>query len=240
MSESLPGKLPLPPVVEDVQETLRELDRRRDLDVNRLASDAKWGWWSDIESGASPLQAITDQLDMVAPTYADFFITETPEGFPPEDIRKEWVGLVVPVRCETSETVDVYAREAYEVLRNQRPKAFEWFREYYIEDGRRCERALSAGQRVTRKLATAPLYNNVLMKKHFPDIAALPPELEDHYYLVREYEGEARLSQGHKAFPECMVNFRWLGFKPDEGFLRMSDDAVVTSRFIGGQALAAI
>lgn len=78
-------------------------------------------------------------LDTVAPVQLHFIPTTTPDvGVAPEHIREQWVGLRLPVRSkhyweeDGEEGFVVRAREALEVLKRDRPEAYEWWQNYYI------------------------------------------------------------------------------------------------------------
>lgn len=78
-------------------------------------------------------------LDTVAPVQLHFMPTATPEvGVAPENIRDQWVGLRLPVRSkqyweqDDEEGFVVRAREALEILKVERPEAYEWWRSYFI------------------------------------------------------------------------------------------------------------
>lgn len=70
------------------------------------------------------------------PIFAKFAILSTPPGFAPEEIRREWVGLELPVRSESEKGVPIVATEALEHLRNGgRTAASQWWYKYYEGEG---------------------------------------------------------------------------------------------------------
>lgn len=81
-------------------------------------------------------------LDTTLPVLNGFTVETTPPGFPPEEIRQEWVGLTLPVRftidIEQVPEVPVIAVEAlHELERAGRHVARDWWREYYAQEARR-------------------------------------------------------------------------------------------------------
>jgi hypothetical protein len=89
-----------------------------------------------VESGyslVSDFRSYKAALDLIAPTRGIFTITRMPPGFAPEDIRRQWVGVALPMRgyFEPSEGVTVMGREAIELLRHKSPDAHAWWQDYY-------------------------------------------------------------------------------------------------------------
>jgi hypothetical protein len=76
------------------------------------------------------------RLDDIAPARWQFAITSTPPGFAPEEIRKEWVGVTLPVRGQQEPGVSVLGREAIELLKEKSPQGYKWWRNYYIDEAR--------------------------------------------------------------------------------------------------------
>ena len=72
------------------------------------------------------------ELDEEEPIDGTFTITEVPGGFPPEEIRQEWVGVQLPVRnmdrVEDSGEVEISPADAIlSLLNNGRLDAADWF-----------------------------------------------------------------------------------------------------------------
>jgi hypothetical protein len=78
-------------------------------------------------------------LDEIAPVQAYYIPTRIPTlGVAPDDIKEEWIGLRLPVRSK-SETegepgFTIMAREALEVLSQERPRADAWWRNHYVKE----------------------------------------------------------------------------------------------------------
>lgn len=71
-------------------------------------------------------------LDDMEPIEGTFTITEVPDGFPPQAIREEWVGVQLPMRnmqrCQESGEVEISPADAIlSLLNSGRLNAAEWF-----------------------------------------------------------------------------------------------------------------
>jgi hypothetical protein len=89
-----------------------------------------------IESGYSltrDFRAYKACLDQIAPVRSIFTITRTPPGFAPEPIRRQWVGVALPMRgyFEPADGVCVMGREAIELLKQKSPDAHAWWQDFY-------------------------------------------------------------------------------------------------------------
>lgn len=78
-------------------------------------------------------------MDTVAPVQLHFITTVTPDvDVAPDHIRDQWLGLRLPVRSKRYVEQDgeegfvVRSREALEILRLERPEAYAWWQQYYI------------------------------------------------------------------------------------------------------------
>lgn len=81
-------------------------------------------------------------LDTSVPTLGQFSIESTPPGFPPEEIREDWVGLTLPVRfavnLELLPEVPIVAAEALHVLEGAgKTIARDWWRQYYAQEAKK-------------------------------------------------------------------------------------------------------
>jgi hypothetical protein len=106
---------------------------------HRLIHDYHEAYVYDPLSG--DYDAFVHLMNQVAPVQADFVPTVTPSGGPaPKEIRSQWVGLSLPVRSKQFVEKDqregfvVRSREALEILKDQRPEAYEWWRDHYIKN----------------------------------------------------------------------------------------------------------
>lgn len=107
-------------------------------DAEKVNDDLLRGGRYNLYSG--DFAEFTHSLDEVAPVQLYFVPTVTPDvGVAPDNIRDQWVGLRLPVRCKAYHEEDdeegfvVRAREALEILRAERPEAYEWWQAYYIK-----------------------------------------------------------------------------------------------------------
>lgn len=81
-------------------------------------------------------------LDTSVPVLGQFSIDSTPPGFPPEEIREDWVGLSLPVRftvdIEQIPEIPIMAAEALHALEAEgRTVACDWWRQYYVDEARK-------------------------------------------------------------------------------------------------------
>lgn len=84
-------------------------------------------------------QRYVSVLDSSVPVLSRFSVESTPPGFPPEEIREDWVGLTLPVRftvdIEQVPEVPIIAAEALHALEGADKKvARDWWRQYYAEE----------------------------------------------------------------------------------------------------------
>ncbi|MGZ6004706.1 MAG: hypothetical protein ACXWLH_00995 [Candidatus Saccharimonadales bacterium] len=79
---------------------------------------------------------LKDHLDKIAPVRGSFEITDIPNGHAPEEIRRQWIGVTLPIRgfYEPQEGVAVLAREALEILKANKPEAHEWWQKHYTQE----------------------------------------------------------------------------------------------------------
>jgi len=72
-------------------------------------------------------------IDHFAPIVGEFAINSRPEGFPPDDIRDEWIGVILPIRIEPQPgLVIINSREAIQALSDEnRTTAVGWWEDYY-------------------------------------------------------------------------------------------------------------
>ena len=117
--ESIPNQTtdPTPEIPFEVAHIVRELEKTGDL----LTPDFK---------------NYQDHIDRIAPVRSILIITKAPDGFPPEWVRESWKGIFLPVRTDiTRDGVEIVAREAIEALANTRPEAYEWWQNYWAQEG---------------------------------------------------------------------------------------------------------
>ncbi|MCA9334110.1 hypothetical protein KC963_03605 [Candidatus Saccharibacteria bacterium] len=81
-------------------------------------------------------------LDVSVPVLGQFSIESTPPGFPPEEVRQDWVGLSLPVRftvdIEQLPEVPIVAAEALHVLEGAgKGIARDWWRQYYAQEAKK-------------------------------------------------------------------------------------------------------
>lgn len=81
-------------------------------------------------------------LDASVPVLGQFSIESTPPGFPPEEVRQDWVGLSLPVRftvdIEQLPEVPIVAAEALHVLEGAgKGIARDWWRQYYAQEAKK-------------------------------------------------------------------------------------------------------
>ncbi len=79
-------------------------------------------------------------LNLHAPVFAKFVIHTPPPGFPPKEIREQWVGTELPVRAKPdADGIPVLAFEAIEALEiSNKYDAVAWWKQYYILRGQEC------------------------------------------------------------------------------------------------------
>lgn len=80
-----------------------------------------------------------EMLDERAPVLGNFTVLEpTANGFPPESIREEWVGVTLPVRCIDSVAIGypVWVVDALIALRKAgKIDGFQWWEQKYRDQG---------------------------------------------------------------------------------------------------------
>ncbi|HVV25691.1 MAG TPA: hypothetical protein VHC21_01495 [Candidatus Saccharimonadales bacterium] len=87
-----------------------------------------------FKSNKDRLQAI---LDIHAPVFAKLVVQTPPPGFPPAQIRQQWVGLELPLRAKPyPDGIPLLAFEAIDCLKKAgRTEAVKWWEDYYILQG---------------------------------------------------------------------------------------------------------
>jgi hypothetical protein len=251
MTEVLVTKPYFPPTWEGVEEARRRHSYDEYTELGTLASTATLGQLGRIAGEGSPIEPIVAQLDEVAPVYADFLVTKTPEqGEAPEEIREEWIGARLPVRAESVEGDDEYfwvlAREACEVLKRISPLAHDWWSSFYEEKGKRYHLEEEARKYVREngrygfvRDPKRPSYE-VIIKSDDDEEGEGLTQAQYAEECAKSYIEEHTRGYsyaGAVGFPAYFMNFHYLGFRPTDGELLMKKSFLRPPRFIGDRAL---